>query len=200
MPVRWIPGGNIFANSYLSGGILVDAGVLPMAVDRYRDEIRYIVLTHCHFDHTAHLREIADMTGAEICIHNLDAPGLLEDMQSLAIQFGSRSPGLPPDRLLSDGDRIGSLEVLHTPGHTPGSICLYRSEERALFSGDTVFTDGGFGRFDFPGGDPTALGRSLARLGTLPVKGLFPGHGSPAEEGGRRHIAAAAALFRGEYG
>jgi hydroxyacylglutathione hydrolase len=183
MPVRWIPGGNIFANSYLSGGILVDAGVFPMAVDRYRDEISYIVLTHCHFDHTAHLREIAEMTGAEICIHHLDAPGLLEDMQSLAIQFGSRSPGLPPDRLLSDGDRIGGLEVLHTPGHTPGSICLYSSGERLLFSGDTA-----------------ALERSLARLGTLPVKGLYPGHGSPVDEGGRRHIAAAAALFRGEYG
>ena len=59
MPVQWIPGDPVFANSYLVGDVLVDAGVTPMAVSKYRDTIRKIILTHCHFDHTAYVKEIA---------------------------------------------------------------------------------------------------------------------------------------------
>jgi glyoxylase-like metal-dependent hydrolase (beta-lactamase superfamily II) len=107
------------------------------------------------------------------------------------MMFGERAPPVPATRLLNDGDRVGGLLVIHTPGHTPGGICLYDTEARDLISGDTVFTDGGFGRTDLPGGDETALRHSLERLGALDVKGLYPGHGSPVERGGSRHIAAA---------
>ena len=200
MPVRWIPGGGFLGNSYLSGNVLVDAAVLPGAVAQYRDEIDIIVLTHCHYDHIAHVKEIAHMCNAPICIHRLDGPGLRDDSRSLSINFGARSPGIVPDRLLEEGEMVGHLRVLHTPGHTPGSICLYNENEAALISGDTVFCGGGFGRFDFPGGDRTQLALSLERLAALEVEGLYPGHGSPVETGGSRHIAGARELIRLSYG
>lgn len=199
MSARWIPGGGFLGNSYLAGGVLIDAGILPTAVERYRNEINDIVLTHCHFDHIAYVREIARICSAPVHIHRLDAPGLLSDTLSLSMHFGASAPGHHPSRLLVEGDRVGDLLVLHTPGHTPGSICLLDEREHALFSGDTVFTDGGFGRFDFPGGSRADLLQSLDRLSSLEVEGLYPGHGSPVERGGRRHILAAQELLRNTY-
>jgi len=191
MAVRWIPGSGIAANSYLHRHVLVDAGVSPLQVRPFAGEIEVIVLTHCHYDHTARVLEIRNMTGAAVCIHTADAAGLANDLLSAAMMFGERAPPVPATRLLSDGDRVDDLEVIHTPGHTPGGICLYDREAQDLMSGDTVFSDGGFGRTDLPGGDEAALRRSLERLASLEVKGLYPGHGAPVETGGNRHIAAA---------
>jgi len=200
MQVRWIPEQSGFANSYIYGTILVDAGVLPMAVKPFKDQINTIVLTHCHFDHTARVKEIAHMCKAKVAIHKNDARGLLEDTWSLSMHFGARSPGIAPDIVLTDGDIIGDLQVLHTPGHTPGSICLLAERELLLFSGDTVFSDGCFGRYDFPGGSRIDLARSLDRLALLDVEGLYPGHGEPVEQGGSRHIIAAQELIKSGYG
>jgi glyoxylase-like metal-dependent hydrolase (beta-lactamase superfamily II) len=83
-----------------------------------------------------------------------------------------------PSRLIADGDRIGPFTVMHTPGHTPGSLCLYDEAEGFLFSGDTLFSRG-VGRTDLIGGDGEALARSLDRLLALPDRvRVFPGHGS----------------------
>lgn len=196
MPVQWIPGDPVFANSYLVGDVLVDAGVTPMAVSKYRDTIRNIILTHCHFDHTAYVKEIAQMCKATVYIHQDDAPGLVEDSQSLSRHFASRSPGIIADTLLRDGDHVGDLLIIHTPGHTPGSICILDEASGDLISGDTVFTDGGFGRFDFPGGSLDELVRSIERLSALDIRGLYPGHGEPSRQGGTRHVAAARELIR----
>ena len=196
MPIRWIPGRGNYANAYLAGSVLVDAGVLPMAVEPYKDEVEVIVLTHGHFDHTAYVKEIAHMCRAPIAIHEADAPALVDETRSLSFHFGARSPGVAPDRLLADGDEVGGFRVLHTPGHTPGSCCLYDEATGDLLSGDTVFADGCFGRYDFPGGSREALLRSLDRLAALEVRGLYPGHGIPEEEGGDRAVRAAAALIR----
>jgi len=200
MQVRWIPEQSAFANSYVYGTILVDAGVLPMAVKPFKDQINTIVLTHCHFDHTARVKEIAHMCNAKVAIHKNDARGLLEDTWSLSMHFGARSPGIAPDVVLNEGDFVGDLQVLHTPGHTPGSICLLAERELLLFSGDTVFSDGCFGRYDFPGGSRIDLARSLDRLALLDVEGLYPGHGEPVEQGGSRHIIAAQELIKSGYG
>jgi glyoxylase-like metal-dependent hydrolase (beta-lactamase superfamily II) len=191
MPVTWIPGSGFWANSYLAGGVLVDCGVLPMQVAPYRDRIEEIVLTHCHYDHTAHLTEIRAMTGATVSIHRLDGPNLGDDLLSSAMLFGQRSSPVAVHRLLEGGDRVGDLSVIHTPGHTPGSICLYHAGEEILISGDTVFTHGSFGRYDLPGGNLPALQDSLKRLSGYTVRGIYPGHGDPIREGGSRHIAAA---------
>ena len=200
MPVQWISEGDLFANAYIYGSILVDAGVTPMAVKPYKDRIDTVVLTHCHFDHTAHVKEIAHMCKAKVAIHRADATGLLDEMRCLSMHFGARAPGIAPDIVLAEGDTIGDLRVLHTPGHTPGSICLYSEGEHVLISGDTVFTDGAFGRYDFLGGSRQELARSLERLATLHVEGLYPGHGMPVESGGKLHIAAAQQLMKSGYG
>jgi glyoxylase-like metal-dependent hydrolase (beta-lactamase superfamily II) len=200
MQVTWIPEQSGYANSYIFGTVLVDAGIVPMAVKPHKDEIDTIVLTHCHFDHTAHVKEIAHMCKAKVAIHKNDARGLVDDLQSLSMHFGARSPGIAPDIVLSEGDIIGELTVLHTPGHTPGSICLFSERDGILISGDTVFSDGCFGRHDFPGGSRIELSRSLDRLLLLEVAGLYPGHGEPVEQGGSRHIAAAQELMKSGYG
>ena len=200
MPVTWIPGRGYFGNAYIVGSALIDAGVLPSVIEAYRADIDTIVLTHCHFDHTAYVKEISHLCSAPVAIHALDAPGLMQEGASLSLHFGSRPPGIAPDRLLSDGDRVGPLTVLHTPGHTPGSICLYLEDEQALISGDTVFAEGGFGRFDFPGGDRASLVRSIGRLASLKVEGLYPGHGTPVHRKGNQHIGAALQLLKAGYG
>jgi hydroxyacylglutathione hydrolase len=200
MPVQWIAGGTLFANSYIFGDVLIDAGVTPMAVQPCKESISTVVLTHCHFDHTAHVKEIAHMCRADVAIHRLDAAGLLDDARNLAMHFGSRAPAVVPEIVLNDGDEIGGLCILHTPGHTPGSICLFSETERVLISGDTVFADGGFGRYDFAGGSRSDLARSIGRLALLDVEGLYPGHGMPVEHGGGRHIASACRLLKSGYG
>jgi glyoxylase-like metal-dependent hydrolase (beta-lactamase superfamily II) len=191
MPVTWIPGSGFWANSYLVGSVLVDCGVLPMQVAPYRDRIEEIVLTHCHYDHTAHLMELRAMTGARISIHRLDGPSLGNDLLSSALLFGEKAPPVSVDRLLDEGNRVGELSVIHTPGHTPGSICLYHEGEGVLISGDTVFTHGSFGRFDLPGGSLPAIRESIQKLSKYAVRGVYPGHGEPVRDGGARHIAAA---------
>ncbi|NLM30437.1 MAG: MBL fold metallo-hydrolase [Methanomicrobiales archaeon] len=197
MPVQWIAGSGIYANSFVYRNILIDAGVPPMAVQPYADAIETIVITHAHYDHIAHLREIVRICGdPAVSIHEADAAGLADDARSLSLLFGARSPGIVPDVILRDGDRVGSLHVIHTPGHTPGGICLYDPETWVLFSGDTVFCGGSFGRYDFPGGDRVALAASIERLTELDVEGLYPGHGEPVTRGGGRHIAAAREALR----
>lgn len=199
MPVRWIPGEGFLGNAYLFGDVLVDAGILPTAIEPYRDHIREIVLTHCHYDHIAYVHEIACICDASVSIHRLDAPGLSSDTISLSLNFGARAPHHLPDRLLDEGDMVGGFTVLHTPGHTPGSICLLSDDNRVLISGDTVFCEGGFGRFDFPGGSRANMAHSLERLSGLHIEELYPGHGSPVYNGGRHHIEAAKELLRMSY-
>jgi hydroxyacylglutathione hydrolase len=200
MQVEWLCSGDVWANSYIAGNILVDAGVMPMAVAPHKERIETIVLTHCHFDHIARVKEIAHMCKAKVAIHTMDTLGLLEDTKSLSMNFGARSPGILPDIKLKDGDTIGDFVVIHTPGHTPGSICLYSERDKVLISGDTVFADGYFGRYDFPGGSRSELARSLERLSTLDVEGLYAGHGEPTDENGSRCIAAALGLMKSGYG
>ena len=167
-----------YANAYLiDGTVLIDAGIDPREITGY--DLQLIILTHCHFDHTRAASEIAEMTGARIAIHEEDARLLGDDYATASALFGERAPEINPDVLLYGGEIFESdnfmLEVIHTPGHTPGGICLYESETRSLFSGDTIFPDGGIGRCDL-GGDLSDLIRSIELLTVLDPEVLYPGH------------------------
>ncbi len=209
MQVKHFNAGLYDANSYLiNGKVLVDTGMntsaLIAAIEKNIDikELELIILTHCHFDHTAAAGEIAKKSGARVAIHREDAPLLKDDNISAASLFGRRPPAIEPDMLLEDGQRIRvsedeELEVIHTPGHTPGCICLYEPGSKSLFSGDTVFPEGSIGRTDFEGGDPSALTASISKLTALDIKTLYPGHGNITSDNVNRQIEMSLRMSQG---
>lgn len=148
-------------------------------------EIKSIVNTHCHFDHTGGDKKFRDICKAKIFIHKEDKKAL-EAGNTMAEMFNEQPRSVTVDKTIKEGDMIKtknfSLEVIWTPGHTPGSICLYDRKKKILFSGDTVFSDG-IGRTDMRGGDAKAMKESLKKLSGIKVDYLLPGHGMPKTTG-----------------
>ncbi|MFC2032023.1 MBL fold metallo-hydrolase [Chloroflexota bacterium] len=175
-------------------GMVIDPGAEGERIlERVRDlglDIKYVVLTHNHIDHVGALKEVKEATGAEVVIHTLDAETLVE--QPRRTVFGLTYPELPaPDRLLKGGDRIdiGDLHflVIHTPGHSPGGICLLG--HGVLFAGDTLFNFS-VGRTDISGGSTAQLLNSLqTKLMILPDNTIvYPGHGTETTIGTERRV------------
>ncbi len=169
---------------------LIDSGIDPTKILKKIEElgtgIDFLINTHCHYDHIGGDLWIKEKTNANICVHGLDA-GFMESGNrngTLAELFGGKSSEIKIDTKLVEGQVIDlgkiRLEVIHTPGHTPGSICLYEPKSKSLFSGDTVFSCG-VGRTDLPGGDWINLQKSLEKLLDLHrrsgVAKIYPGHG-----------------------
>jgi len=180
------------ANAYLikaKKSILIDVGMSARSLlNRFNiknyitpKDIELIILTHCHYDHTGAIIEIAEKTGAKIAIHQADAELLKDDYANVAYFFKAKMPPVEPDILFGGGEKLNigdcQIEVLHTPGHTPGSICLYIPELKILFSGDTIFPNGGIGRTDLVGGSSEQLVESIKKIAKLDIKTLYPGHG-----------------------
>jgi glyoxylase-like metal-dependent hydrolase (beta-lactamase superfamily II) len=141
--------------------------------------IAAVVLTHGHFDHLGGVAGLVRDTGAPLMVHAADADAITSAESNGGALFGFGAFAPRADRRLAEGETIeaGSLrlEVLHTPGHTPGGIALLG--EGHLFAGDTLFA-GSVGRTDFGGGDARALRASIARLAGLPAETIVhPGHG-----------------------
>jgi glyoxylase-like metal-dependent hydrolase (beta-lactamase superfamily II) len=141
--------------------------------------VKTIINTHGHFDHVSANQRMKEVTGAELLIHELDAP-MLSQLSATAAAWGMSSDNSPPpDRMLSQGDvvQVGNiaLTVIHTPGHTPGGISLH--VDNAVFVGDTLFA-GSIGRTDFPGGDFGVLKSSIQeKLFALDDDvTVYPGH------------------------
>ena len=156
-----------------------DTGRLLETASDHGLQITHIINTHYHSDHTAGNAAVAAATGAKIYIHCLDAAALgkLSNRCFSRLLGGKGSP--PPDVLLEDKDTIeigaSALAVVHTPGHTPGGICLQAGSH--LFTGDTLFV-GSAGRTDLPGGNRRQLETSIAtRICSLPGETvIWPGH------------------------
>ncbi len=146
------------------------------------ENITRVVLTHVHFDHSGGLINFVRAYSPEVMVFHLEADSIEKGGNGLLLarEFGLEFTPTKVHRRLREGDVItaGSLklEVLNTPGHTIGSICLYDRNKGVLFSGDTVFTYGSFGRVDFPTGNSKQLVQSLIRLSKLDVKYLLCGH------------------------
>ena len=147
-------------------------------------DLKYVVCTHNHSDHVEALPQVVAATGAKVVAHPLDAP-LIEEGQPELYDPWARIEGVSVDVKVSDGDvlKLGSLEfkVIHTPGHTPGGICLYLEGADGLpgqlFSGDTLF-NGATGRVDFEGGSERQMRQSMrTKLALLPDNTIvYPGH------------------------
>lgn len=190
--------GSLSANCFIFGkeaaeGMVIDPGgngeEICRAIADSGLDIKIIVLTHGHSDHIAALYDIQDRTGAEVAIHINDAD-FLEGRGSFSSQFGiSYKTPHPPDRLLREGDEIEisgiSFKVLHTPGHTPGSICLLTAGK--VFTGDTLFRRG-IGTTLMPGSSRSQLINSIhTRLMVLPDDTIiYPGHGRETTIGAER--------------
>lgn len=194
------------ANSYLveeaDGTLtLVDAGMqadgkrilefITSAMSRRPSDVKTIAVTHCHVDHTRGLAAVKSATGGRVAVHEADADFVSGKERypsprgAMGILFKAMSPfksaPVEPDVRLKDGDSIGGLEVIHTPGHTPGSISLYYRQNKVLFIGDTArFRSGKLE------GPPSRFTQrmdqaksSLERLSSLDFEVMLSGHGDP---------------------
>jgi glyoxylase-like metal-dependent hydrolase (beta-lactamase superfamily II) len=186
-----LPVGLIQTNCYVIGceetaeGAIIDPGGNPdrilAEVERLGLEIKYVLNTHAHFDHTDANGAVVQFTGAPLALHP-EERALLEAAGGAALFGLHADPSPPPDLELQDGDElaIGQLrfQVLHTPGHTPGHVCFYEPSENVLFDGDVLFYRG-VGRTDLPGGSWQQLVHSIQDvLFALPDDTVvYSGHG-----------------------
>ncbi|MBQ8524545.1 MAG: MBL fold metallo-hydrolase [Clostridia bacterium] len=188
MDILLLPTEGYASNSYLiysgdEGAIVDPSGDISdmlIALTEYSLNLKYIILTHGHYDHMLSLSELRDRTGAPVCIHKLDAPSLRDSRRSLFAMVGCPEAVFDEaEIILKDGDelKLGDevIKVVHTPGHTPGCIMLDCGGD--LISGDTLF-DMSVGRSDFPGGDHETLLASIFGIyEKYPQARIYPGHG-----------------------
>ena len=180
------------ANTYaiISDGhaIVIDPSVtvaaIVSAVEQENAVIDAVVLTHGHFDHIVSIDTMRDAMDIDVYIHEDDAEMLTDGAKNAFLTFFGRDRAYrPADKTLSDGDVIklgdSELKVIHTPGHSKGSVCYLT--DGALFVGDTLFAQG-FGRFDLYGGNFEELKNSLSGLKKLDGElDIYPGHGEKSK-------------------
>lgn len=191
MNIITIPNGTLQANCYIveteHAAVVIDPGYMERQLSSYVAEnpnkIKFIMLTHRHFDHLAAASALKKLTGAKIVINELDEGGLYSDLLSLGSMAGGfynkADSDAHADIYVDEGDTVTAADmvfkVLYTPGHSEGGICFLI--DNILFSGDTLFK-GSIGRTDFPSSNMAEMRQSLDRLCTLPDETIvYPGHG-----------------------
>jgi len=199
-----IPVGMLQCNCYVLGdettreAVVIDPGDdierIQQVLVRHKLKPKYLVATHAHIDHVGGLEKLARASGAAVLMHQADLP-LYQDLATQAAWLGMRPPGtVGIDQFLREGDSLRwgawALEVLHTPGHSPGSLSLYLpGDERRVFSGDTLF-QASIGRTDLWGGSYPGILRSIqSKLLSLDdLTPVFPGHGPATTIGDERQF------------
>ncbi|MEM2110090.1 MAG: MBL fold metallo-hydrolase, partial [Candidatus Odinarchaeota archaeon] len=190
----FIPGVLYDSNCYLIGEdelIMVDCGTgvnINYLYSRIKslglnaDRIVNVILSHIHFDHCGGLNRLLEEFNPDVSVFEAEAPFLerADRVMMLLDMFGASFKPVKVNTPLKDGQLIKvkpyTFRVIHTPGHTMGSICLYEEDKKLLISGDTVFAGGSFGRVDLPSGNISQLSDSVKRLSKLDVKYILPGH------------------------
>lgn len=168
-----------------AGTIVLDPGAEPQRILRWLGDKKVvgIILTHCHSDHIGAVNELVEAYGCWVACGARDVDGVADVHRSGFDEEGIDYTVDHVDRALDEGDVVtwggDSLTVLHTPGHTPGSICLLCEDQKVVFSGDMLF-QGAIGSTAFVLGNDADMVRSCARLTKLdPSLRVYPGHGGP---------------------
>ena len=182
-------------NTYVLQGpdglILIDPGLrnyVPDTIEAIKkdglnpDDIKLVLCTHCHPDHIDGVSYFAEKK-IPITWHPDGDAFLNETGLEFFRMFGLKEPGFKPDSLCVEGNLPAAglnLQIIHSPGHSPGSICIYWAEKQVMVTGDVVFSNS-IGRTDFPGGDSGTLKKSIDRIAELPAKLILPGHNEVVE-------------------
>ena len=185
----------ILGDEATSEAIVIDPGDEVGRIHRRVTElglkVKQILVTHAHIDHVGGALKLKRLTGAPILLNENDL-ALLDMMEEQAGWLGIETPETaPPDENLADGLRVGlestPAQVIHTPGHTQGSVCLHFAPTKLLIAGDTLFA-GSIGRTDLPGGNSEQILESIeSRLLALPDETrVLPGHGPMTTIGAER--------------
>ncbi len=197
MEIKTLTLGNIAVNCYLllseTAAVVIDPGFASdEALDflkNAKNKERLIILTHAHYDHIGYALELSRQTNTKIAIGKFDNEALLNSYVNLAVMFHTELEPFSADLLLKDGDgfAVGDIEfkVIHTPGHTVGSVSLL--VDNVLFSGDTLFKES-IGRTDFLGGSFGEIEKSIKKLYTLPEDTIvMAGHGEKTTIGNEKN-------------
>lgn len=197
MIIRILPVGMTQTNCYIVGceetqqGAVIDPGAkgqrIVREIERSGLDIRYVLITHAHFDHIGAIADVIEATGAQLAIHPKEKP-LLDSGGGASLWGLNVNSSPPPDLELEGGQiiEVGKLrfQVLFTPGHSPGGVSFYEASEGVVFDGDLLFA-GGVGRTDLPGGDWETLMSSIKeKIFALPDETvIYSGHGGKTTVG-----------------
>lgn len=202
MIIQSFPSGPFLTNAYVIAcpktfqAAIIDpapgsAGPIQSFLNEHQLHASHILLTHSHWDHIADVAKLKEQKSLQICIHQLDAPNLENPGADrlpcdFFIQPVKPDIFLQEDQIVTIGDI--DLKVIHTPGHSPGSICFYNSKYQILLSGDTLF-QGAIGNITFPTSQPNLMRSSLHKLSNLPKETkVYPGHGDATTIGEESRI------------
>ncbi|MFW9853881.1 MAG: MBL fold metallo-hydrolase [Candidatus Thorarchaeota archaeon] len=201
--IYWLLGDGLNCNAFIiesqSEKLLIDTGLgfqtpygtgnqatnsPPFQQIIRKNNINRVLLTHGHLDHSGGLMNLKTDLDIEVSASRIESQYLEKgDCSVIAPFFGARCSPIEISSKLDNGDQVNvgdfTFHVIHTPGHTKGSICLWEKTRKILVSGDTVFPQGSFGRTDLPTGSNSELVTSLKYLAQLDIKILLPGHMSP---------------------